>query len=96
MNIIKPAFIVFLGLTLSSVYLPQKTMADTRFEPSGGRFNLNHELRGKSNKGWKLNQSVRQKKQSKRTGKRWSINEDIRRNDTNSGFNYEQTDVSKY
>ena len=92
---------LFSTLTLSIVAVSIHEASAQYYEYSGepenykgnNRYSLDRSLRTKSNTGWKVDKSVRQKK--KTSQKRWSIDESVRRNDTNSGFNYNPTDVSR-
>lgn len=86
---------ICLGIILSLLILTPtvKAYGNDSYITSSSRYNLNSDLRNKSNTGWKVDKSVRERK--KNSSKRWNLNEGIRRKDVNSGFNHNPTNVGK-
>lgn len=89
--------ILTLGIVAVATHEASAQYYDDDGEPEyyrgNNRYGIDRSVRTKSNTGWKVDKSVRQKK--KTSQKKWSVDESVRRNDTNSGFNYNPTDVSR-
>jgi hypothetical protein len=92
-TIIPSALYVAIFFSILMLSSSIKAFGNDNHIPSSSRFNLDSDLRDKSNTGWKLNKSIREKKKSRTN--RWVLDEEIRRKDATEGFNYNPTNVEK-